>query len=538
MSLPDPNPAPRHTDSPRRHYNVIVVGCGPVGATLANLLLDNGHTVAIIEQETAVFDAPRAMMFDDESDRIIADLGVRKAMQDEDIFLFPSHRVIDPRGKTLLAYDVERAGAVVGWTFHQPTLEALLRARLSGPGLDTYFGYRVNTVTGGSELARLLATEIDTGREIKLTGDYIVGCDGAASMVRRSMGFGRTDFGFSQSWVVVDAVTRDTATFEAMPDGAQFICRGTRSGIYAKGCRQHLRFDFRVTPVPGKTDWTEDARRQIAEYVDPSKVDIKRVSPYIFYAGMPDHWRKGRLLVAGDAAHQTPPFAGQGLNMGLRDAVNLAFKLDLVLTGRAADGLLDTYEQERWKNCATVIKAAVGTGKLITSTRRFNAIVRAVALFVANHSRAALRARIRHEVRKRPYRDGFLGRVHKLSGSLMDSPYMLTVSGDCRLDQLIGNDFVLLTAEPAHGAGVEAFRRRLGGKVVVLGLDAVSRDGELEVWLHKNQISAVVVRPDKYVFDAGNDPNELCERLLAALDGYASTLGAHPSPVRPVSTAN
>ncbi|MCU1639993.1 MAG: nmoA [Nocardia sp.] len=524
MNLDLPTPPAARSGQDRLHYDVIIVGCGPTGATLANLLRVKGHRIAVFDRQQTVFDAPRAMLLDDESDRIIRDLGVRDAMVPQDIALFENHRIADKQHKPLLNVHLQDVGVSLGWMFHQPTLETLLREQfIDDPAVHTYFGYDVDHVVTGPETAQVAATDTTTGQSAEFSARYIIGCDGAASTVRRAMGVARTDFGFSQSWVVVDARARDTDYFHSVPSGSEFMCRPDGAAIFAKGCRQHLRFDFQVTPVPGKTDWTADAREHIAEYLELSKIDIVRVSPYTWYASMPQRWRQDRLLLAGDAAHQTPPFAGQGLNMGLRDAVNLAFKLDLVLHGRAPEKLLDTYEQERWKNCATVIKASVATGKLITSNRPINVALRSMVMFAGRHSKYVVRARARMEVRKKPYRQGLIGGRHKTSGSLMISPDVRTPDGVSTLDHVAGNDFLLLATSPPRGPAVDAFSDRLSGRIRVIGRDVDSPEGVLQRWFAKSRASAVLIRPDHYIFDAGNNPDDLCARLLSAIDSHHST---------------
>ncbi|MFD6157399.1 bifunctional 3-(3-hydroxy-phenyl)propionate/3-hydroxycinnamic acid hydroxylase [Nocardia sp. NPDC060256] len=524
MNLDEPAPPAAHTD-----HDVIIVGCGPTGATLANLLRANGHRIAVFDRRTEVFDAPRAMLLDDESDRIIRDLGIRDAMVPHDLVRLENHRIVGKRRTPLLDVNLRDVGVSLGWMFHQPTLESLLRQRFIGdPAVDAYFGYEVDQVVSGPDTARVRATETATGQPGEFGARYVVGCDGAASTVRRSIGAARTDFGFSQSWVVVDARARDADYFRSLPDGSEFMCRPGSAAIFAKGCRQHLRFDFQVTPTPGKTDWTPDAYDHITEYLDLSMIDIERVSPYTFYAGMPQRWRQDRLLLAGDAAHQTPPFAGQGLNMGLRDAMNLAFKLDLVLNGRAPDHLLDTYQQERWDNCATVIKASAATGKLITSHRRTTAALRSVLLFAGRHSHYAVRVRARAEVRKQPYKQGLLGGTHKTSGALMISPEVSTPDGTTTLDHVAGNHFLLLTTSPPLGPQVDAFADRLSGRIRVIGHDVDCPAGELRRWFAKSRVSAVLVRPDHYIFDAGNNPDELCGGLLSAIDSHPSATSKLP----------
>ncbi|MBC7300580.1 MAG: bifunctional 3-(3-hydroxy-phenyl)propionate/3-hydroxycinnamic acid hydroxylase [Nocardia sp.] len=511
-------------------FDVIVVGCGPTGATLTNRLRGQGYRVAVFDREEEVFPAPRAMLIDDESERIFGDLGVLDQMRAADLILFDSHRFVDGRHRMLADLRPLESGLSVGWMFHQPTFERLLREQFGlGVGVSTFFGHDVVAVANGTEGAQVYAVDAASGQGRRYRARYVIGCDGGSSVVRRSMGVARTDFGFSQPWVVVDAVVHDQEFFDSLREGSEFLCRPGRAAVFVKGCRRHLRFDFQVDPVEGETDWTEQAREHIAGYLDPATLTIIRVAPYQWYAGMPRQWRAGRLLLAGDAAHQTPPFAGQGLNMGLRDAMNLAFKLDAVLAGRAPDALLDTYEQERWDNCAEVIKGAVRVGRLVTGAGVLARLGRTVVLFALRHSKTLVRARANADLRKEPYRAGLIGGAHRLSGTLMVNP-RVTVDGDATtLDRATGNEFTLLTLRRPRAAASAEFARRFGGRVVVLGDEVVCADGELTAWLRHHRVEAVLVRPDRYVFDAGTDPDALAAALIGAVGavGAYSTDGDH-----------
>ncbi|MGY0499456.1 bifunctional 3-(3-hydroxy-phenyl)propionate/3-hydroxycinnamic acid hydroxylase [Nocardia sp. FBN12] len=509
----DPASFEEHDD----HFDVIVVGCGPTGATLANRLRAQGYRVAVFDREKEVFAAPRAMLIDDESERIFGDLGVLEQMRAADLILFDSHRFVDGRHRMLADLRPLESGLSVGWMFHQPTFERLLRAQFDhGVGVSAFFGFDVVGVANVADGAEVYAVDAESGQGRRYRADYVVGCDGGSSVVRRSMGVARTDFGFSQSWVVVDAVVHDQEFFESLREGSEFMCRPGRAAVFVKGCHRHLRFDFQVDPAEGETDWSERAREHIAGYMDPAKVRIIRVAPYQWYAGMPRRWRSDRLLLAGDAAHQTPPFAGQGLNMGLRDAMNLAFKLDAVLAGRAPDALLDTYEQERWDNCAEVIEGAVRVGRLVTGTGVFARVGRAVVLFALRHSKTLVRARANADLRKQPYRAGLIGGTHALSGTLMVNP-RVTVNGVATvLDRAIGNEFTLLSLHP-HAAVNAEFVRRFDGRVMVLGDEIACADGELTEWFRRHRVEAVLVRPDRYIFDAGNDPDALATALIRAI---------------------
>ncbi len=232
----------------------------------------------------------------------------------------------------------------------------------------------------------------------------------------------RINLDYSEEYLVVDAIVDDAVYFRTViPDGGYFVLDPKHSGVVAKGAHGHVRFDFLRHPavmrVSSETeeDFAEAARDLIiARGYDPEKFRLIRHPPYTFYAGMPSKWRQGRLLVAGDAAHQTPPWSGQGLNMGMRDTANLSFKLHLVLSGKAPDTVLDTYDAKRQPPSMHTIKASVETGKLMQTNNPFRIAMRSFTFFLDRHSRFINRQFFKAWQRKPPYQDGLMGKTHTL----------------------------------------------------------------------------------------------------------------------------
>ena len=214
--------------------------------------------------------------------------------------------------------------------------------------------------------ARVQVKKAGSDDVFSVKGRYLVGADGGNSLTRRCIGDERIDLNYSRQWIVMDMIVHDRAVWEAIREGAEFKCDADAAVVFVKGHHGHIRLDCEVTADIAATFNEADARRMAEEYFDASSAEFIRIAPYHFYAGMPKQWRAGRLLLAGDAAHQTSPFAGQGLNMGLRDAANLAFKFDLIFKGKADDRLLDSYAQERWENCKSIILAATANGRILS----------------------------------------------------------------------------------------------------------------------------------------------------------------------------
>lgn len=510
---------------PTKHYDVLIVGCGPVGATLANLLRESGRSVAVFDRDKDVFHCPRAMMFDPESCRIYQRMGIMERMFPDDAKPFQTFRMVNHKRKTLVEMDYSKVPpsfghSGVGTMFHQPTLERLLREDFKqGVKVDSFLGYEVLSVESGSDHATLTARNTETGEETEFTGAYIVGSDGGASLCRRSIGAKRIDFNYRRKWIVIDVVVHDRAYWDGLEDFSEFMCRPNGATVFVKGCRGHLRFDFEIDEHLADQFTHDDAIAHISNYIDTSSIEIQRCAPYNFYAGMPNIWRKDRILLAGDAAHQTSPFAGQGLNMGLRDAAHLSFLFDLIFDGKADDSILDTYHEERWPHCEKVINRASRTGLQLSTTSKRKQLKRNFGFWLVRMF-PKLGGVANSDDRFPAYKAGLIGTGHRLCGRRLCQPEVVDASGHrTLLDEVIGHGFALLVSEPAEGESISWFKGEFGGSVFVIGKDFLDTDGKLTEF---TEGSAVLVRPDRYIFGANENGNDLCASFQEHLRQYQS----------------
>jgi 3-(3-hydroxy-phenyl)propionate hydroxylase len=505
-----------------KQYDVLIVGCGPAGATLANLLRAKGYSVAIFDRDKEVFRVPRAMMLDSESCRIYQELGIEERLEKNDARHATRHQIVDSNRKHLLTlnYDLiegEYGYPPMGMMIHQPGLERLLRDDFElGEGVDAFLGYEVTEVDGTGDVAKLQARNIDTDEISEFTGRYLIGADGGQSLCRAYIGAKRIDMNYSRKWIVIDITVHDDALWHSILPQGEYRCGPDAAIVYVKGFHNHLRFDCEVTEEIAKTFNEDDARKLISQYIDISSVEFQRIAPYNFYAGMPDAWRKGRVFVAGDAAHRTPPFTGQGLNMGVRDAANLAFKLDLVFRGLANDTLLNTYEEERWENCRQVIEQASDGGELISTTSKLDQFKRSCLFFLGRLFPKMIVKRASRTSHRFPYIAGFIG-DHALSGHLMIQPHVMTNEGErVLLDTATGDGFVLLQTQGQSSEDTKDtawFTDVLGGKTSVIGQDFKDADGKLSNFFAKNDVENILIRPDRYIFGAGESASALTSKL-------------------------
>ena len=522
-------------------YDVLIVGCGPSGAILANMLNLKGYKVAIFDREKEVFHAPRAMMLDPESCRILNSIGIYHRMMENDGIPFLNHRFVAKNKKLLMSISLPEDQADLGYPeggvfWHQPAVEAMLREDFSkggsegpseGIGVDAFLGYEVHSVEGEGSEAKLIAKNLDTGEDTQFVGQYLVGADGGASTCRKYINGKRVDLNYSRDWIVMDLIIHDRPWWDAFREGSAFTCEPNAAVVVVKGLHGHIRMDFEQPSEAAAAAFTEqDAYDIIGEYldVDAEKIEIIRRQPYKFYAGMPDTWRKGRVFLIGDAAHQTSPFAGQGLNMGIRDAANLAFKFDLVFKGLVNDSILDTYQEERWENCAHMIEGATKRGLMLSTSSRWEIFARDFGFLIGRMS-----PRLGYHMTKNmsdiaPYKNGLLGKQHPLSGARFFPAQVQSMDGaDAVIDELTCDQFALIAREPVSGEAVDWLCSHIGGKVLVSGKDFKDKGGRMNQYFTENGADVVLVRPDLYIFDAGKNANDISAALREKLVNHGMT---------------
>ncbi|WP_225829857.1 bifunctional 3-(3-hydroxy-phenyl)propionate/3-hydroxycinnamic acid hydroxylase [Streptomyces sp. NK08204] len=500
---PAPGPQTPETD-------VIVVGRGPVGAVLAILLADHGHRVCVLERRPEPYPLPRATSFDGETARLLAATGIGDGLAG---ISEPAtgYQWRTAAGRPLLDIAFSRTGRY-GWpdanTMHQPALEELLAKRLATlPDVETHLGHRVVDITQTpSGVTATAVTEDGTTRAF--TGRWLVGCDGANSFVREHIGVSVTDLGFSYEWLLCDVRLHTPREF--VPTNVQ-LCDPARPTTMVGSGPGRRRWEFMRLPGESAEELgtTDAAWRLLAPHgVTPRTATLLRSATYQFRAMWADQWRSGRVFLAGDAAHLMPPFAGQGMCAGIRDVVNLAWKLDLVLSDRAPDRLLDTYPLERRLQAKTSITASVKLGRVICVTDPAAAADRDAAILANGGGRTPQEPPAAEPLTKgllRPAGDGCGGAGEVMMAGTVEAD---GVSG--RFDELIGTGFVLITTEgpaalsEAHGE----FLAGLGTRVVRLSPpgsppgpgEVRDVDGVYHACLGRLGASSVLVRPDHHVF--------------------------------------
>jgi 3-(3-hydroxy-phenyl)propionate hydroxylase len=492
---------------------VVIVGAGPTGLTAATLLGQYGVECLVLDRWESVYPQPRAVHLDDEVCRLLARLGLREEFA---AISRPSRglRLVDRDHRVLAEFQrgtgPGRHGYPEANMFDQPELEAILRA-----GLKRHAGVTIRgsaEVTGviqdGTGPVHVEVTDRGTGQRETITARYVLGCDGANSLVRTQIGATMRDLRFAQRWLVVDVAT---SAGLSQWDGVHQVCDPVRAATYMRIGPTRYRWEFRLAVGETAGDYHDLARLHplIAPWtreIPAGDLEVVRVAEYTFRAQVADRWRDRRAFLLGDAAHLTPPFIGQGMGAGLRDADNLAWKLAGVLAGTLPEAVLDTYQAERESHARALIRLARLVGTAMTEGGELGNLLRAVlaprvhrlprvaSLVLSGETPALHRSSL--VIRPR-LRRGLAGRL---------CPNALTVDGH-RLDDVAAGRFALIHSQDLT-AGLTALVTQRGGALVT-----APPGSALHSWLGRGRAVGAVVRPDGTVLRAGRDLTELCRAI-------------------------
>lgn len=492
-----------NTPSAATSADVVVIGAGPTGVAAAILLAQAGVKTLVLERWSDVFPQPRAVHLDDEVYRILSALGVAKEFGN---IAIPGAglRLLSPDHKTLAQFDRTDPQTSNGFPqanmFDQPDLEAILRRRMHQLDLITFLGdVEVTAVRPGHGAApEVEYLDLGTNQNHVVRPQFVFGCDGANSLTRRAIGASMTGLGFdAQRWLVVDIATpRDLGHW----GGVHQVCDSRRAATYMRIGKTRHRWEFELLENETTADFdTLDALAPLlaAWETDTSDFELIRLAEYTFRAELADRWHSGGVFILGDAAHLTPPFIGQGMGAGIRDAANLAWKAAAVINESLPASTLDSYEIERRPHARAMIRLAVTVGRSMTGGGRIGDRLRRLLVPLIAFL-PGLRGKVLDSTTPPLARSSLNDRRRLTAGLAGTLCPNAELDAGIRLDDLTAGSFALVY-RTAPTKTEFAQLDRLGIQMI-----SAEKSPELTRWLGRTE--AAFVRPDRTVFTAGRTP--------------------------------
>jgi len=486
-------------------FDVAIVGFGPVGAVAAALLGQADLRVHVSDRLAGVYEIPRAISLDHEVMRVFQQIGIVEAVQPH-TEPFTDSEWFGADGRLIRRMTMVAPPHPQGYTpslvFTQPPVERLLRERVAQlPGVTVALGTETTALAQDDVGVTLTQRDAD-GTVSTLRARWVVACDGGASTLRGMVGMELADLDFDEPWLVVDVRVNERGLARLPRTSVQF-CEPDRPCTMVIGPGNHRRWEISLKPGedPRQAATPEGTWGLLRRWITPEDGELWRQSSYRFHALVARQWRAGRVFVAGDAAHMQPPFLGQGMCQGVRDAVNLAWKLAAVIQGRvrggAAQALLDSYGTERQAHVRTLTTRLKSLGAIICERDPVRAKERDDRLLA--ECGGIVRDTPRQDVLPR-LETGLLAVAGGTGrGTLFPQPRL---EGGELMDQRFGSGWrLVLDASLAMPADVDE-------EVTVVALDAPGireTEGVVSAWMLRHYCRAALVRPDNYVYGTAAD---------------------------------
>ncbi|MGY5808886.1 bifunctional 3-(3-hydroxy-phenyl)propionate/3-hydroxycinnamic acid hydroxylase [Rhizobium sp. LEGMi198b] len=508
------------------HYDVLVVGFGPAGAVAAGMLGARGHSTLVVDRLTGIYDKPRAIALDHEILRHFDNMGIADEVLPH-IAPFTASQHFGAEGQLIRRIDMVPEPYPLGYTpsmvFTQPPVEAVLRRHAES--------FNCVTIELGTEMVALeprsdevVATLKNASGEYQtIAAKYVIGCDGAWSRVRELSGMRLEDLVFDEPWLVVDVQVHEAALGNLPQTSAQF-CNPARPTSYIMGPKNHRRWEIMLLPGedPREMEKPENVWRLLSPWLTPDEGELWRAAAYRFHALVADEWRRGRVMIAGDAAHQQPPFIGQGMCQGLRDVSNLVWRLDRILKGQSSEKLLDTYTVERKRHVRALTGKIKAIGQTICERDPAAAAARDARILAEGGGRPLT---ITRQEIVPPIEDGLIAMEGTPArGLLFPQPAIVEGASARLMDTFTGPEWrLVLDGRRIDVAEGEALAEAIDGIVVKAVArqndDAVDpsalreKDGVLSAWFDRHGAVAALVRPDHYVFGAASNVEALRQQI-------------------------
>tara|TARA_B110000003_G_scaffold244060_1_gene252933 strand:+ start:1223 stop:2803 length:1581 start_codon:yes stop_codon:yes gene_type:complete len=498
-----------------KSYDVAIIGYGPTGAMMASLLGKQGINTLVVEPNMDIYEIPRAVHYDGEVMRIFQSQGLHERIKEagrEPGFI----SFLNGFNWTLLHQDLSESDRVHYWAnstfFSQPQLEKYLRETVDDcNSVDQFLGWQLEELYEDSSGVTLKITDINGTDSQHVQCSYLLGCDGASSSTRELGGFELQDLGCDEPWLVCDLILDKSIQIK---DEAYQICDPTRPTSLIPCEPGHIRWEFMLndTDDHGDVENEDNVRALMAPHIGRLNSQLNerdgsliRAKVYRFHALLADQFKKGRVFLLGDAAHQMPPFLGQGLCSGIRDAYNLNWKLAGVLSGQWDARILDSYHSERRPHVEEVIKLAITHGDIIQTRNPLKALARDLFLMLGRLI-PILVSSIKFGQQWRLGDGIFAQDPHSLDRYMLRQSMVTLSNGDCvLLDSLLDNEFSVVgfntdLAPLLSQQNTDFLQTPLAGFNLGDQGQGIDKEGLLQRWAEDNNVALALLRPDRQIY--------------------------------------
>ena len=489
-----------------KKYQVLIIGCGPTGVVLANLLAKAGIKTAVLEKEKNIYPVPRATHIDEESLRNLQLTGLMESLIKYTNTVGYAD-VVDEDYNILFEENVIDTNSIHGFAgscfFDQPAFEKILRDELVKYSHVTLFS-ATEAVSAEyfEDQVHIKAKNNITHEDLIFGADWVIGCDGGRSFVREQENISMDSRAPKKYWLIVDTLLKDIAEASLLPDRFRYVLNPERLTIYAYGFGNNRRWEFQLEegePIPDQST----INHWLSKFIASEKLEVIRVLSYTHNSLVAKDWRKNRMFIAGDAAHMMPPSAGQGMCSGIRDAVNLAWKLTQVINNNVPEDILDTYEEERKPHVTEILKGSLFISERLEADTDFQKRLRELQFKIVQKI-PPLKSLLRHaSLRRIPLKSGFFNKEDKLGGHHLPQFTATRYRETYWSDDLLSYQFALITLNGQIEENLLKMTQQMGIKTINLEVNYPYFKEKFNHWFHENNIEYAIVRPDLIIYSTG-----------------------------------
>ena len=479
----------------KKNFDCIIIGYGPVGALLSIFLSKLGLSVAVIDKNLDIYALPRAIHFDEEVMRIFQMVNLSEQISKISRIGTKGMHFVDNEDNILMVRkgsdDIGELGWQKSWYFHQPQLEKLLRKNAEKEKkIVSFLGYETQKISHDSDLVTVKSYSKSLKKELVLNSKYLVGCDGANSTTSDYIGKEIKDYGLKEKFLVLDLkVDNRYQNIKNLPDFTVQHCDKVRPVTRCYISKKRRRWEVKILPSDNQEKFLESKAiwKFLSKWIEKKNAVIERSQVYTFRSILKKKWFKNRIILAGDSAHLSPPFLGQGMCAGIRDVAVLAWRLKGYASDKLSTKDLINYQEERFPHVSAFIKLASEVGKIMSNPDLLKKSEKSQSMRLFDFPKPRLK-------------DGFFYNC-SLSGTLFPQ----FVESNKKSDDSLGYNFVFLVIKE------EMFNDVAIDNEILLRKTA---KGFLRDWMVKNKIVSLIIRPDKYIF--GSAANKKNVKLLVS----------------------